>query len=73
MSTQRIFGICSLIFGVLQIILKFAEGSSGVEFPASTWVFGIVFTFLGIVFTFGSPKQEAAPQEDCPSTPENQD
>ena len=71
LTTQRIFGICSLIFGLAQFGVKIFEGYLHLIFPPSVWVFATVFTFLGIVFTFAQPSPEADSSKVDPSQSED--
>ena len=71
LTTQRIFGICSLIFGLALFGVKIFEGYFHLEFPPSLWISAIVFTFFGIVFTFGRTASEADSSKVDPSQSED--
>lgn len=71
LTTQRIFGICSLIFGLDLFGVKTFEGYFHLEFPPSVWVFATVFTFFGIVFTFAQKAPEADSSKVDPSQSED--
>ena len=70
-TNQRIFGICSLIFGLAQFGVKIFEGYLHLEFPPSVWAFATVFTCFGITFTFARTAPEADSSKVDPSQSED--
>ena len=69
LTTQRIFGICSLIFGLALFGVKTFEGYFHLEFPPSIRISATVFTFFGI--TFARTEPEAGPSKFDPSQSED--